>query len=129
MKIEVPYIVFEVKGKRFMLDAYFSKKVEKIEHVSVLIRKFNKELPREARNPLPKLVNEENLEEFLKRTFERVYELSGRTLDERLRHMRKWNVFRIHRYSHLLLQQKSKHPRLIWLLVAFSSTSLHKVGH
>ncbi|HIH73171.1 MAG: Uncharacterized protein XD43_1798 [Thermococcales archaeon 44_46] len=107
----------------------FPKKVEKIEHVSVLIRKFNKELPREARNPLPKLVNEENLEEFLKRTFERVYELSGRTLDERLRHMRKWNVFRIHRYSHLPLRQKSKHPRLIWLLVAFSSTSLHKVGH
>jgi len=95
MRIEVPYLVFEVKGKRFMIDVYFSRKVEKIEHVSVLIRKFGSNLPKEAENPLPKLINEETLEEFLKRTFEKIYELSGRSLDERLRHMRKWNVLRI----------------------------------
>lgn len=95
MRIEVPYLVFEVKGRRFMLDAYFSRKVEKAEHISVLIRKFDSNLPRDAENPLPKLIDEETIEEFLKTTFERIYELSGRTLDERLRHIRKWNVLRI----------------------------------
>ncbi|WP_058946751.1 hypothetical protein [Thermococcus sp. 2319x1] len=95
MRIEVPYLVFEVKGRRFMLDAYFSRKVEKAEHISVLIRKFEGNLPKDAENPLPKLIDEETIEELLKTTFERIYELSGRRLDERLRHIRKWNVLRI----------------------------------
>ncbi|HHI01603.1 MAG TPA: hypothetical protein ENL40_09205 [Thermococcus litoralis] len=95
MRIEVPYLVFEVRGRRFMLDAYFSRKVEKVEHISVLIRKFDSNFPKEAENPLPKLINEETIGEFLTTAFEKIYELSGRTLDERLRHMQKWNVLRI----------------------------------
>ena len=95
MRIEVPYLVFEVRGRRFMIDAYFSRKVEKVEHVSVLIRKFDGNPPKDAENPLPTLINEETIGEFLTTTFEKIYEVSGRTLDERLSHMRKWNVLRI----------------------------------
>ncbi|WP_158505960.1 hypothetical protein [Thermococcus paralvinellae] len=42
MKVEVPYLIFEVNGKEYMIDAYFSKKLERIEKPvnTVLVFKF-----------------------------------------------------------------------------------------
>ncbi|RLF81685.1 hypothetical protein DRN38_01910 [Thermococci archaeon] len=94
MKVEIPYLVIEVNGKLFMIDAYFSKKVEKTEHVSVLIKRFKRDLPREAQNPLPSLITENEIKFFLKNVFGTLYECSGKKVDERLRHMRKWNIHR-----------------------------------
>jgi len=34
MEIEVPYLVFEVNRNEYMIDAYFSKKLERIERIS-----------------------------------------------------------------------------------------------
>ncbi|NJE26776.1 hypothetical protein E3E22_09160 [Thermococcus sp. MV5] len=95
MKIEIPYLVVDINGKLFMMDAYFSKKVEKIEHVSVLIKKFDRSLRKDPRTPLPNLIDEENVEYFIKDVFKKVYHRSGKKLDERLRHIRKWNLFRL----------------------------------
>ena len=108
----MPYLVFEVKGKLFMIDAYFSKKVEKIEHTSVLIRKLDKSLPKTAENPLPKMLDEENIESFLKDAFEKIYELSNRKFDERLKHIRKWNIHRIIGISSGFKKHKEKEEEL-----------------
>ena len=80
MKVEIPYLVIEVNGKLFMIDAYFSKKVEKTEHVSVLIKRFKRDLPREVQNPLPSLMTENEIKFFLKKIFSTLYERSGKKL-------------------------------------------------
>ncbi|AIF68476.1 hypothetical protein PAP_00145 [Palaeococcus pacificus DY20341] len=95
MRIAIPYLIFEVKGKEYMIDAYFSKKVERIERVSALIRPFDRSLRRECEGSLEPLIKEEDLEGFLKEVFREVYELSGEKLKSRLSHMRRWNIFRL----------------------------------
>ncbi|EHP87426.1 hypothetical protein [Methanotorris formicicus] len=94
MMLYVPYLVFEVNGKEYMIDAYFSKKLEKIERVSALIKPIDRDLPKTAKNHLPILLKENELEEFLKKLFVEVYEQSGERLNARLKHMRRWNIFR-----------------------------------
>ena len=95
MKVEVPYLVFEVNGNEYMIDAHFSKKLERIERISTLIRPIDRTLPETAEEPLPILLQKNEIEEFLKNLFIRVYERSGEKLDKRLRHMRKWNILRL----------------------------------
>ena len=80
MRVEIPYLVIEVNGRFFMIDAYFSKKVEKTEHVSVLIKRFKRDLPREVQNPLPSLMTENEIKFFLKKIFSTLYEHSGKKL-------------------------------------------------
>lgn len=94
MKVEVPYLVFEVNRNEYMIDAYFSKKLERIERISTLIRPVDRTLLKTAEGPLPILLQKNEVEEFLKNLFVEVYERSGEKLNERLRHMRKWNLFR-----------------------------------
>ena len=95
MKVEVPYLVFEVNGKEYMIDAHFSKKLGRIERVSTLIRPMDRTLSETAEEPLPILLQKDEIEEFLKNLFLKIYERSGEKLDERLRHMRKWNILRL----------------------------------
>ena len=94
MELNIPYLVFEVNGKEYMIDAYFSKKLERVERVATLIKPANRELSKTAKNSLPILLIEDELEEFLKNLFVEVYEQSGERLNERLKHMRRWNIFR-----------------------------------
>ena len=66
MELNIPYLVFEVNGKEYMIDAYFSKKLERVERVATLIKPANRDLPKTAENSLPILLKEDELEEFLK---------------------------------------------------------------
>jgi len=93
MEIKIPFIIFEVHGEEYAIDAYFSKKLEKIERISTLIRRtdFPRAFPEGSLEPLLK---EEELENFLKSLFYEVAKISGQTFDERLRHMRRWNLWR-----------------------------------
>ncbi|WP_324736544.1 hypothetical protein VFC49_05720 [Thermococcus sp. SY098] len=95
MKVEVPYLVFEVNGKEYMIDAHFSRKLERIERVSTLIRPIDRTLSKTAEAPLPILLQKNEIEGFLKNLFVEVYERSGEKLNKRLAHMRKWNILRL----------------------------------
>ena len=93
MRIEVPYILFETGTGRYGLDAYFFTRLEKVEHRAALIRKAD------VIKPVSKVcgnvgISPEEIEGILKGLALSLYELSGRSFEERGKHMRRWNLFR-----------------------------------
>lgn len=94
--MSIPYLVFEVGGNRYLIDAYFTKVVEKEERLAVLIRPYDMSLysKEPSGRALKPLLGMDELAKRLKEAFIASYEHSGEKFDERLRHMRRWNIWR-----------------------------------
>ncbi len=94
--MSIPYLVFEVSGNRYLIDAYFTKIVEKKERLAVLIRPYNMSIysKEPLGRPLEPLLREDELDGLLKDAFAESFERSGERFNERLRHMRRWNLWR-----------------------------------
>lgn len=94
MKLRVPYVLFETATGRYGLDAYFSLRVEKPERRATLIRKAEG-LQLIGEKPVTALLNTESLGEYLNSLFLTLCELSGESFNERTKHMRRWNLWRL----------------------------------
>lgn len=94
MELKVPFIIFEVNGEEYAIDAHFSRKLSRIERISTLIRRRNfPESP--PAGSLEALLREDELEDFLKALYVEVAKLAGERIDERMRHMRRWSLSRL----------------------------------
>ncbi len=95
--MSIPYLVFEVNGNLYLIDAYFTKVVEKEERLAVLIRPYDMSIY--SKEPhgqtLEPLLRMDELEGYLKKAFITSYERSGEKFNERLKHMRRWNIWRL----------------------------------
>lgn len=94
--MSIPYLVFEVNSNLYLIDAHFVKIVEKEERLAVLIRPYDmsiysKEPHGRALEPLLRM---DEVEGYLKEAFIASYEHSGEKFNERLKHMRRWNIRR-----------------------------------
>jgi len=94
MRLRVPYVLFETKTGRYGVDAYFSLRVEKPERRATLIRKAE-DLVMVEEKPMGALLEGESVVEYLTSLFVILYELSGESFNERARHMRRWNIWRL----------------------------------
>lgn len=93
MRVEVPYVIFETRTGRYGLDAYFFTRLERVEHRAALIRKADAIKPvSEVRGNVG--ISPDEIEGILKELALSLYELSGRSFEERGKHMRRWNLFR-----------------------------------
>lgn len=93
MRVSIPYVLFKTKTGEYGLDAYFFHRLEKVEHRAVLIRKAENIKPiSEVQEPLE--VSLKSVEPMLKDLALALYELSGKSFEERSGHMRKWNLYR-----------------------------------
>ncbi|WP_048150243.1 hypothetical protein [Palaeococcus ferrophilus] len=94
MEVKVPFLVFEVNGEEYAIDAHFSRRLSRVERISTLIRKrnFPESLPAGS---LEALLGEDELEDFLKALYMEVAKLAGERIDDRMRHMRRWNLSRL----------------------------------
>ncbi len=95
MKLRVPYVLFETATGRYGLDAYFSLRVEKPERRATLIRKAEGLQLIGGEKPVTALLNIESLGEYLNSLFLTLCELSGESFNERTKHMRRWNLWRL----------------------------------
>ncbi|AFK22527.1 hypothetical protein [Pyrococcus sp. ST04] len=93
MEGNLPFIIFKTKKGKFAIDAYLITRVEKIERIAVLIRKADNmsEIPEIPENLT---INTKNFEEFIEYAMEKIRRKSGKTMNSRLRKMRRWNIFR-----------------------------------
>ncbi|ASJ05127.1 hypothetical protein [Thermococcus barossii] len=94
MRLRVPYVLFETGTGEYGVDAYFSLRVEKPERRATLIRKAE-DLVRTGEKPMGALLKGESVVEYLTSLFVLLYELSGESFNERTRHMRRWNIWRL----------------------------------
>ncbi|ASA78048.1 hypothetical protein [Thermococcus sp. 5-4] len=94
MRLRVPYVLFETKTGKYGVDAYFSLRVEKPERRATLIRKAE-DLVMVKEKPMGALLEGESVVEYLTSLFVILYELSGESFNERARHMRRWNIWRL----------------------------------
>jgi hypothetical protein len=94
MRLRVPYVLFETRTGMYGVDAYFSLRVEKPERRATLIRKAENLQRLEAR-PRGALLEEDSLRNYLTSLFVTLYDLSGERFNERTRHMRRWNIWRL----------------------------------
>ncbi|ASJ10006.1 hypothetical protein A3L12_01170 [Thermococcus sp. P6] len=92
--MRVPYVLFETNTGRYGLDAYFSMRVDAVERRATLIRRAD-DLRRVEERPSTALLDGESVGEYLRSLFLTLYELSGERFNERMGHMRRWNVWRM----------------------------------
>ncbi|WP_048149603.1 hypothetical protein [Thermococcus sp. AM4] len=92
MEVEVPYVLFRTRSGVYGIDGYFYPALERVEHRAALLRKMEpKPLPRELKGAY---VTPDNVREILRGLALELYELTGRSFEERSKHMRRWNILR-----------------------------------
>ncbi|ACS33373.1 hypothetical protein [Thermococcus gammatolerans] len=92
MAVEVPYVLFRTRSGVYGIDGYFYPALERVEHRAALLRKMPpKPVPRAYGDSY---VTPSNVGKVLRELALELYELTGRSFDERGRHMRRWNILR-----------------------------------
>ncbi|AJC72154.1 hypothetical protein X802_08260 [Thermococcus guaymasensis DSM 11113] len=92
MTVEVPYVLFRTRSGVYGIDGYFYPALERVEHRAALLRKME---PKPLRGVSGKYyVTPDNVKDILRELALELYELAGRSFDERNKHMRRWNILR-----------------------------------